>query len=349
MLLNQQAGRELYKARQRLADHLAEKLVEESTTAMEKWGLSVYELRDETLQDIAKLYIALITERPEYFGEHIAWRGSTLVNRDKPVAILTILLNTLKDVLHTELPEELHPLLHEYLEYGVEQAKKFQEDSASTALDPGGPYAQTARMYLDHLLRGEKDEAEDLILSTLEEGVDVRDLYLHVFQPILYETGRLWQTNRISVGHEHFCTATTKGLMEQLRRYRELVEKNGKTVVATCLGGELHEMGIRIVTDFFEMSGWKSYYLGPNTPMEGILQAIKHQKADLLAISVTMSIYLGATRDIIHLIKGANGLQIPVMVGGIVFNEQPELVNLVGADVTARDAAGAVAEAEELV
>lgn len=35
-----------------------------------------------------------------------------------------------------------------------------------------------------------------------------------------------------------------------------------------------HEIGMRMVADFFEMEGWDTYYLGANTPTRSILQTI---------------------------------------------------------------------------
>ena len=36
-------------------------------------------------------------------------------------------------------------------------------------------------------------------------GISVKDIYLHVFQSSLYEIGRLWQENKITVAQEHYC------------------------------------------------------------------------------------------------------------------------------------------------
>ena len=48
-------------------------------------------------------------------------------------------------------------------------------------------------------------------------------------------------------------------------------------MVATCIGGELHEIGIRMVADFFEMEGWDTYYLGANTPADAVVAELSAQ------------------------------------------------------------------------
>ncbi|HEY5309978.1 MAG TPA: cobalamin B12-binding domain-containing protein, partial [Casimicrobiaceae bacterium] len=51
------------------------------------------------------------------------------------------------------------------------------------------------------------------------------------------------------------------------------------------VSGDLHELGARMVADFFEMEGWDSYYTGANTPTGGVVQAIVERRPDVLAIS----------------------------------------------------------------
>ncbi|MDZ7776615.1 MAG: hypothetical protein U5L09_13885 [Bacteroidales bacterium] len=54
--------------------------------------------------------------------------------------------------------------------------------------------------------------------------------------------------------------------MSQLYPYIFNSQRVGKSMVAATVGGELHEMGIRMVADFFEMEGWDTWYLGANAP-----------------------------------------------------------------------------------
>src|SRR5690606_1855997 len=112
--------------------------------------------------------------------------------------------------------------------------------------------------------------------------------YQHIFQPSQYEVGRLWQCNKITVAHEHYCTAATQLIMSGLYSYIFSADRIGKTLVACSISGELHELGIRMVTDFFEMDGWDTYYLGASMPDRQLIEALIEHNADVLAISVTL-------------------------------------------------------------
>jgi methanogenic corrinoid protein MtbC1 len=120
--------------------------------------------------------------------------------------------------------------------------------------------------------------------------------------------------------------------------------------VATCVGNELHEIGVRMVADFFEMEGWDTYYLGANSPTKSIVNTIEEQKADILAISVTITMNVSQVTDMIEQVRESEaGQDIKIIVGGYPFNVAPDLWREVGADGYARDAQEAISVANDLL
>jgi len=204
--------------------------------------------------------------------------------------------------------------------------------------------------YLGLLLKGDRYGAGRLIMEAVEKGIPVRDIYLNVFQPSQHEVGRLWQHNEINVAQEHYCTAATQMIMSQLYPYIFSTEKNGRRLVATCVGGELHELGMRMVSDFFEMEGWDTYFLGANMPVESVISTIQELEPDLLAISTSMTFHISRTREFIAQIRDALGdRSIPILVGGRPFNVAPDLWRQVKADGYAADAEHALKTVDELL
>ncbi|HJU68023.1 MAG TPA: cobalamin-dependent protein [Gemmatimonadaceae bacterium] len=212
------------------------------------------------------------------------------------------------------------------------------------------PHAELARRYLDLLLSGDRQTASTLILDAVRDGVSVRDIYLHVFQRTQHEIGRRWQMNEISVAQEHFCTAATQLIMSQLYPRIFATPRVGRRLVAACVGGDLHEIGVRMVADFFEMAGWDTYYLGANTPIEGIVESVSQRRAHVVAISATMSYHVPAVGDVVRSVRErSTGWAPRIVVGGYPFRVDPDLWRSVGADGYAPDASEAVALAERLV
>jgi methanogenic corrinoid protein MtbC1 len=212
------------------------------------------------------------------------------------------------------------------------------------------PLKSIANNYLSFLIDGNKKGAHDIIMKAFQDGTLIRDLYLNVFQVTQQESGRLWQMNKINVGQEHFITSATQLIMSQLYPYMFAHTVNEKKIIVSCITGELHEIGPRMVADLFEMDGWNSYYFGANTPQNSLIKAIEVHHPDVLAISVTMTYNLSAVSDLIETIRNNKETDyLKIIVGGYPFNLADKLWNNVGADGTADNAVGAIELASKLI
>ncbi len=98
--------------------------------------------------------------------------------------------------------------------------------------------------------------------------------------------------NKISVAVEHISTAITETLMNLIIPHLFSEEKLNKKVVVTCTPGEFHQIGAKMVADFFELHSWNSYFLGANTPSKDFLNYIAEIKPDLIVISTSISFNL---------------------------------------------------------
>ena len=226
-----------------------------------------------------------------------------------------------------------------------------ENPSADDSDDFAEAYFEELRTrYLQVLLQGQRHLASELILQAVEDRVSVKDIYLQIFQPVQYEIGLLWQTNEVSIAQEHYCTASTQLIMSQLYPYIFNTEKKGRRLIATCVGGELHEIGLRMVADFFEMDGWDTYYLGANMPTGGIIESVETIQPDAIAISVSMAFNIETAANLIERIQ-ASALEkrAKVLVGGRPFNVSSNLWQQVGADGYAKNAAEAINLANSLV
>ncbi len=217
--------------------------------------------------------------------------------------------------------------------------------------DADQPLTPPARAYLDHVLRGERDAAVDVILDEVARGTDAQDILLDVLQPVQVEIGRLWEQGRASVAHEHLCTAVTQLCMSMLwPRLNAGASEGDRTVVATSVGGEAHEIGIRIVADLLKRDGWRTFYLGASVPATDVVAMLVEQRADVLAVSATMAGHVPSVRRLVEAVRDEPRCAgVKVVVGGRPFVVAPRLAKAVGADGLATDAAQAVEVCNALV
>lgn len=348
--LNQTASQILDAQRQSLAEAI---VARQYALQSELWQPYGQPGRDKSVRDaayhLAYLSQAIAAADPPLFMDYINWVGELFAGLDMPAETLVATLACTVEVVQEQFPPELAATVQPYLEAGLVQVRT-QSQPKPSFLQPDAPLAELADQYLTALRRGKRHTASQLILGAVEAGRSVKEIYLHVFQPAQYEIGRLWQTNQVSVAEEHYFTAATQMIMSQLYPYIFSTERIGRRLVATCVGGELHEIGIRMVTDFFEMEGWDTYYLGANTPAASILQTIVERQADILAISATMTFHVSAVSDLIRRVRAtSSGRQVKILVGGYPFNISDGLWQKVGANGFARHAEAAITIAKQSV
>lgn len=346
----QEFGRAIDRRRDELAEKITARHYELQPELAARYGERG---RAKCLQDahyhLSYLSEAIAASLPSLFADYVAWAKVMLEARNVPAEDLARNLEVIRDTLREQLPSEVSAVADEYIRSGVERLPRLPSE-LPTLIKDDEPFASLARRYLDALLRGERRDASRLILDAVEGGVDVKDIYLHVFQRTQHEIGRLWQMNQMSVAQEHYCTAATQLVMSQLYPRIFATERRGRTLVATCVSGDLHEIGVRMISDFFEMEGWDTYYVGANAPAQSVLQTLVERKADVLAVSATITSHVRQVAELIAAVRASGDCEgVKILVGGYPFNVAPELWRQVGADACAHSAPESVELADRLV
>jgi len=306
--------------------------------------------RTSSLQDAQRqlsfLAAALIADSPALFIDHVGWAKVTLTQRGWAMADLAANLHCLCDALRFELPMEAADVAIGFVRDAIERLPSLPGE-IPTYIRPRSPHALLARLFLKAMLRADLRAARGLILGAVEEGISERDIYLNVLQPAMYEVGRLWQMNQISVAREHFCTAAAQSILALLCPSGGREHDNAAPiVVTTCVAEEQHQTGIQMVTNFFETAGWRACYLGANTPADAVISELIERDADVLAVSMTMAHHLPQLAELVGAVRHSPQTgDIKVLVGGYPFRDSPGLCSTMDVDLAAFDAEQAVESA----
>ena len=304
---------------------------------------------EDTEYHLAHLSAALLASSPALFTDYIAWASGVMTVASVRTEDVRENLACLRDALCDRLPEAEARAATSYIVSALGRLDETLPEVPSF-LPKGGALAGVAGECLRLLLACERQAAGRLILDAVDSGVAIRDVYLQVFQPCQREVGRLWETGRITVAQEHYCTAATQLIMSQLAPRLFTTERNGRRVVITCVAGEAHEVGPRMIADLLELGGWDTIHLGGNVPLRSVVQTLAEHRADLLAVSATMTYHLSAVIDLIAAVRSEPSCAgVKIMVGGRLFDAEPGLWRQVGADGQPADADEVCRLAERLL
>ncbi len=303
---------------------------------------------DDNVYHYLYLSEAIGLGKPELFVEYIDWVRTLFDSLNIRIDDLQHNLEIMMEITRHDLPVESGRVIAEYIRGAIDLLERDVKQT-SGFINESNPVFSLATDYLRFLLRGDRHLAGKAVMDAVENGVSVKDIYLYVFQTSQYEIGRLWQTNRLTVAQEHYCTAATQLIMAQLYPIVFTTPKSGRRLIAAGVSGERHEIGMRMVTDFLEMEGWNTYYVGGNTPADSITKLIDETGADLLCLTATMTFHLPKIRELIAMVRDAEGDRLKILLGGYPFRIAPDIWQTMGADASAQDAGEAVSVAAQLV
>jgi methanogenic corrinoid protein MtbC1 len=193
--------------------------------------------------------------------------------------------------------------------------------------------------FVGYLAEENKEKSVEFILEKLEKiEVGIVELYVEILGPSLNQMFCDDLEDILCIWKEHVRTAIIRTILELTYPYilKEKKEKNvkalNKKVVIVCPGEELHEIGARMVVDFFTLLGYDTTFVGANTPKAEIKAALVEIKPDYVGISVTNYYNLVEAERTIQLLKEIkfNG---KIIVGGNAFTKNPDVYKEIGADL----------------
>ena len=121
---------------------------------------------------------------------------------------------------------------------------------------------------LDRLDEPGAQASFDRLLATFTLETVLRDVVL----PYLHELGERWERGEVTVAQEHFASNVLRGRLLGLAR--GWGRGTGPRAVLACAPGELHDLSLIIFGLVLAGRGWVITYLGPDTPISTIKEAV---------------------------------------------------------------------------
>ena len=153
-------------------------------------------------------------------------------------------------------------------------------------------------------------------------AVTIPVLYRDVLARILADTGEAWQTGKTAIWEEHLASSTVRTIVEivypGVLKAKAAVASSGRSVLLACPPEEGHDLGLRMVADRFDMAGWTTYFLGPDTPVQQIADAARRLGADAVVMSSSTHYHRLAVRHAVDELRAALP-DAEIWVGGPAF------------------------------
>jgi MerR family transcriptional regulator, light-induced transcriptional regulator len=209
--------------------------------------------------------------------------------------------------LYTAADENRVRSMRRHLDAGVSAAQAarlaLREPSAGAG---DAPLTSELADALDRLDESAAHDALDRLLARFTLQTVLRDVLL----PYLHELGERWERGDASVAQEHFASNLLRGRLLGLGR--GWGRSAGPRAVLACAPGELHDLPLIIFGLALAARGWSITYLGADTPIATIHEALADVEPRLVVVSAAATERLRAVqRDV-----GDLALHVPIALAG---------------------------------
>lgn len=194
------------------------------------------------------------------------------------------------------------------------------------------------REFSSILASEDKEAALDYALDLLkEQKLGIVDLYTRILGPALNQMTCDDEDQRLCIWREHVHTAIIRTIVESCYPFvvaekRKLHSVERGTAAVLCPPEENHELGARMVADFLTICGFRTIFVGSNTPYADFLNGVELLAPKLIAISVTNYYHIVVTKKIVADLRAKVGDRVKIVIGGNAFDSNPEHVKAIGAD-----------------
>ena len=188
----------------------------------------------------------------------------------------------------------------------------------------------------------------DYVKEIHASGTALEDIYLLLLTPVARKLGAMWEEDESSFTEVTIALWRIKQLMYDLSPIFQQYSEQGKTgssIMLVPLPGSQHNLGLFMVSEFFAKAGWRIWGELAATK-EDIVSMAANEWFDIVGLSASVREQFPQLKELIKSIKAkSKNPNVGVIIGSPVFNQFPELVDDIGADMVGMDAADALEKA----
>jgi methanogenic corrinoid protein MtbC1 len=191
------------------------------------------------------------------------------------------------------------------------------------------------------MLDSDRKAAATVINQALTAGLTPEQVLMGILDPALAKVGVLWECRAISLAQGFVGAKIAEDTLSRCSpEHLPPQDIHLPPVVIGNIEDDFHSLGRRMVASFLRAAGWQVHDLGNDVLPEHFLNKALEVGAPIIGASAMMhttALNICKLRDLID--QRGLASKIKLAVGGAVFNWRPELVEEVGGDGSATNAA----------
>ncbi|QKS71313.1 cobalamin B12-binding domain-containing protein [Paenalkalicoccus suaedae] len=175
----------------------------------------------------------------------------------------------------------------------------------------------SVQAFTNALLEG--DHGRSLaIVQKWRESASRFHVYRDLFTPAMYEVGRRWQRNEISVAEEHLATGVCDFVLTQteyeLVKHSASIDATPKALFFT-VENEAHFLGMKMVSILFRERQWNVRFMQANVPLEDLMKEVEKWRPSVIGVSFSLAYRVDELTKYLKAFAESD-VEMDVLVGG---------------------------------
>jgi MerR family transcriptional regulator, light-induced transcriptional regulator len=193
--------------------------------------------------------------------------------------------------LYSKADEQRVERMRQHLREGLAAAEAARrsvegvDDMSAAAADNGRPELDAGALQLRTALDDFDEAGAQAALDSLFGTFTIETVLSAVVLPYLVDLGERWSTGEATVAQEHFASNLIRGRLLGIGRGWD--SGAGPRAVLACAPGEQHDLGLIAFGLTLNRRGWRITYLGPDTPVESLVDTAARLEPDLVVVVAT--------------------------------------------------------------
>ncbi len=209
--------------------------------------------------------------------------------------------------------------------------------SRTPATDVDFDIEDLVKQYAKAAVQGDEQACSEIFDILFRAKLPLLDIYQDILAPAMTLVGIWYKVEAIDAGQEHLASAITERMMARAVQIAGPIRRHGMVTILGCAPDNYHVIGLRMISDYLRLCGWKTLFLGANTPEKSFVSAVHMHKPTMVLLGCGASEGVDATNEIIKLlvVERAKRKSFLIGVGGAIAELYADSFKNAGADFIA--------------
>jgi len=200
-------------------------------------------------------------------------------------------------------------------------------------------FPELVKLYAKSAIAGDESACSEVMDIAFRARIPLIDIYQELLGPAMAMIGTWWTVDAIDEAQEHMATEITHRMMARTSQIAGPRRRNGRVAVLGCAPNCWHVIGLRMISDYLRLQGWRTLFLGPNVPERSFLSTVNQHQPSLVLLSVNSPEGQESTQRLIKslAVNRTKRFDYKIVVGGFQVSQNPDLFIESGANCVAND------------